>query len=241
MDQWTATYKIHHFQTDQEGRAKISSLVDWMQETAGDHAESLGFSQRDLHARGMLWALYRFSIQIDDVPMGGEELVFRTWVSKLEGPFSEREYKVTDLEGRVKVRATSLWFAINASTRRPQTIGKIGYSESLKRGPKSIQGPEKLFPQKAYTLLGATHANYFHLDINGHVNNVRYIDMILGAIPQMQFQSTITHLDINFLGEVTELHSEIKVLATNDHQYALQVGEAKPVVLAKITWAESGI
>ena len=189
----------------------------------------------------MLWALYRFTLAIDRMPKGGEDLQFSTWVSKMQGPFSEREYLVNDQKGQEVVKGTSLWFAINSETRRPQTIGVVGKSEELKFGPKLLEGPAKLAIPDSLQLLGSTHATYYHLDINNHVNNVRYVDMVLGAIDGGFLRThSIAGLDVNFVGEVLELHSPLNIFHSNlsgeEDAYILKDQQDKTIAVIRIRW-----
>ena len=241
MDEHVSTYKVYTFQTDFKGKAKITAICDWLQEIAGEHAKSLGFSQQDLHDRGMLWALYRFSIQILEVPVEGDELHCKTWVSTLRGPFSEREFSILGRHGTEIAKATSLWFALDASSRKPTPIGNIGRSKDLLKGPKSMEGPARLKIPEGLQQVGETSANYHHMDSNQHVNNVRYMELVLGAVEREKWRKgDISKLDINYLKEIDQLHQPLFInyqSIANDHDFYLLTNEQnEPLVSMQIQW-----
>ncbi len=216
MDIHSEVFKIQTFQVDSYGKAKISAVCNWLQEVASSHAMELGFSQSHLHKKGLMWALYRFRVMLTRTPDEGEELEWTTWVSKMKGPFSEREYKVVDNRGNEIIKATSLWFSLNKATRKPQEIGSIGKRLELKFGPKSIEGPEKIQIPKEMDVIGKTTVNYFHMDTNHHVHNVSYIELILGALQKDTWETKeVMQLDINYLKEINEFHHELTISRAN--------------------------
>ncbi len=203
MDHLKTKFTIYSFQTDFRGNAKIVSLCDYLQEAANSHALELGFSPKDLLEKGMFWALYRFSVRIFTYPIAGDSIVINTWVSSMKGPFSEREFELCDSRGNLIGEASTLWFAVNNITRKPQTIGNIGKSKMLAMGAKKMLGkPSKVKPISGARKIGTVQSNYSLLDENYHINNVRYIELLLSAIPLSKFREfEIMSIDINYLNE----------------------------------------
>ncbi len=240
MDAHSSKYKVYTFQTDFRGKAKITCICDWLQEIAGEHAITLGISQQDLYDRGMLWVLYRFSTEILDVPVEGDELNCKTWVSTLKGPFSEREFSISDKKGNEIVKATSLWFSVDATSRKPIPIGVIGRSSDLLKGPKAMKGPAKLKIPEGLQQIGQTSANYHHMDSNQHVNNVRYMELIFGAIRREKWEKDILRLDINYIKEIDQLHEPLFVsflpIADDLDFYVLTDDQNEPLVSMQVRW-----
>ncbi len=241
MDHLKTNFRIYSFQTDFRGNAKIVSLCDYLQEAAGSHALELGFSPKDLLEKGMFWALYRFSVRIFKYPTTGDSIVINTWVSSMKGPFSEREFELYDSGGNLIGQASTLWFAVNNITRKPQTIGTIGKSNTLAMGTKKMSGkPSKVKPPGEAKEIGTVQPNYSLLDENYHINNVRYIELLISANPLSKFREfEITSIDINYLSEP----SNDKLLTINFHKidnesdfFSLHTESGKVVVSMNIHW-----
>ena len=71
---------------DRWGRLRPASLLEIMQETAGDHAALLGVGRNLLDPRGLFWAIVRQTVEIRRLPGIGETVVAETW----PGPPSRR-------------------------------------------------------------------------------------------------------------------------------------------------------
>ena len=64
---------------DRWGRMRPASLLEVMQETAGDHAALLGVGREQLDPRGLFWAIVRQTIEIHRLPGIGETVLAETW------------------------------------------------------------------------------------------------------------------------------------------------------------------
>ena len=73
---------------DRWGRMRPASLLEVMQETAGDHAALLGVGREQLDPRGLFWAIVRQTIEIHRLPGIGETVLAETW----PGPPSRTAY-----------------------------------------------------------------------------------------------------------------------------------------------------
>ena len=82
---------------------------------------------------------------------------------------------------------------------------------------------------------------YGELDLNGHVNNVRYIEWILNHLPR-DFHGThrLMELEINFLGEA--LYGQTVFVCSTEIEplyfaHAVKVGDME-LVRARTAWAK---
>jgi len=241
MDQLEIEFTIFSFQMDFRGNAKITSICDYLQEAAGAHAFELGFSPQDLLNKGMFWVLYRLSIHMKKYPKGGDKLTIITWVSSMKGPFSDREFEFYNSENELIGEASTLWYAVNSITRKPQSIGDVGKSINLEMGVKKMNGkPEKLAKRNDIMSVDKFYPDYNHLDINNHINNVRYIDIIMSTIPLSKFAgSEVCSLDINYLGEPLNdqrLTINREKIDSRTDYYSLITNENKDIALINLHW-----
>ncbi len=241
MDRLKIDFKVYSFQMDFRGNAKVTSICDYLQEAAGAHAIELGFSPRDLLIKGMYWVLYRLSIHMKKYPKGEDTISIVTWVSSMKGPFSDREFEIYNSDNELIGEASTLWFAVNSKTRKPQTIGDIGKSGNMAMGLKKMKRkPEKLKKISDAKLVNKFYPDYTHLDINYHINNVKYIEIITSVIPLSKFEGAeICSLDINYLGEPSNdiqlIINYCKIDSDSDY-YELTNQANKDIALVKLQW-----
>ena len=102
---------------DRWGRMRPASLLEVMQETAGDHAALLGVGREQLDPRGLFWAIVRQTIEIHRLPGIGETVLAETW----PGPPSRTAYPRYMVgrtpQGEELFRAVALWLLMDVNTR----------------------------------------------------------------------------------------------------------------------------
>ena len=102
---------------DRWGRMRPASLLEVMQETAGDHAALLGVGRDRLDPRGLFWAIVRQTVEIRRLPGIGETVLAETW----PGPPSRTAYPRYMVgrtsQGEELFRAVALWLLMDVNTR----------------------------------------------------------------------------------------------------------------------------
>jgi len=195
-------YDIRSYEPRTDGRIPISSVCNYLQDIASRHADSLGFGLRDLRQSGHFWVLARLHVTMDQMPEFGEQIRVLTWPSENERLVALRDFLIHGENGLIG-RATSSWATINVETHRPDKPDTVLDKRFIPSRDHSI-----VFPSKAVTRLKQGEhaveivARRADTDINGHVNNVKYVEYCMEAVPQ---EWTDTHrcmgLDIQFRTE----------------------------------------
>jgi medium-chain acyl-[acyl-carrier-protein] hydrolase len=205
---WMDEYKIHSFDVDMKGRATLSALCRFMQESAGKHAQNLGVGLSQLREKNLIWVLSRQLIKMTMYPLLGETITIHTWPTAKDRLFSYRDFTIRNDSQDVIGEATTVWFAVDMTSRKPQRADSYFHIDL----PEDITCvfPEKLKKLPNSSIQGSTKSlqvSYSDLDMNSHVNNVRYIDWILDSF-SLDFLTnhTMKELEINYLSEA--LHSD---------------------------------
>lgn len=198
-------YDIHSYEVDASKKLKISSLLQFFQESAGNHAESLGVGWRQLQEQGLFWVLSRITIEIEDFPTWEDTITIVTWPKSSDNVFAYRDFLLfngTELE-RPTIKATSAWALINVETRRPQKIELVAGSIPVSNDENAlVDHPYKVDALPCAWNHSSGEVKYSDIDMNGHVNNVRYFDWISDVYSQEHYaEMKIAKLDINFLAE----------------------------------------
>lgn len=163
-----------------EGWMPLTLLVSRLIETATNHANSLGIGYARLIELDLAWVLSRVSIEIDSLPGINDTYVLNTWIESTNRLFSERCFTITDLDGKVFASARTTWAAICITTRQAANPGVLGEVMFPSNPPVCEVKPAKRTP----VILGNAESDtytfrYCDLDLNRHVNTVRYVALIL--------------------------------------------------------------
>ena len=109
-----------------------------------------------------------------------------------------------DENGNECFRSISLWVLMDAATRAMVLPGKSGVEVAgLLRGCE-LAAPGSMIPKEMAELTRRT-VRYTDLDVNGHMNNCRYLDWIDDLLPS-SFHEThrIQEFSVYYLSEILE-------------------------------------
>lgn len=169
--------KIGDTQVNSLDRLKNSQILAILQEAAGEHSALLGADKDTLKEKELFWALIRYHIEIDRLPRAGETITVETWPMPTTRTAYPRATVAYDAEGKELFRGISLWVLMSAATRAMVLPAKSGVvvDGCVRGGELSVPG--SLLPKE----LGNCESRlvrFSDLDINGHVNNCRYMEWV---------------------------------------------------------------
>ena len=189
---------------DRHGRLKISQLLGYLQDVAGDHSAILGTDQNALMDKNLFWAVIRHRVQITRLPGSGETLRIETWPMPTTRTAYPRSTIAYDEMGNECFRSISLWILMDANTRAMVLPGKSGVEvNGLLRGCE-LRAPSSMLPRE----MGERHirtVRYTDLDINGHMNNCRYLDWVADLLPSAFHEChEVREFTLCYMSEVRE-------------------------------------
>ena len=176
-------YAIHTYETDARGLAKTVTLLNFLQDAAGEHAGRLGLSVLDLFKRNMTWVLSRYHILIHRYPAMGERLEVTTWPSGKGGYFATRDFEVAGAAAGPVLSATSSWMIIGLERKqriKVDDIIDVPYAldkRALEDAFASLPVPPGRDAELRFRVESV------HLDWNRHVNNAIYVQWALEGVP----------------------------------------------------------
>lgn len=162
---------------DAKGDLKLSALLYYAQETAGGHCKLLGLDWDAMNEKGLFWAVLRHRVIIHRLPKLQEQVTFRTWPMPTTRVAYPRCVQALDVQGNVLLEAVSLWVIMDKEKRSMLLPGKSGVEvNGILRGCEP-EAPSSLTPgsHEQCRLWTVTRHD---LDLNGHVNNAKYLDHI---------------------------------------------------------------
>lgn len=213
------------FLADSKGRMRPSNICSSMLNFAYRHADARGFGSTS----SLGWVIARMGVHVERVPLEKERLRVDTWIRNLYHGFTDRCVRMVDEDGNEVVSMIATFAMIDLETRTSIDLSSdIGVAMNgclvpdeqlaLRRIPSINRTPveEVTFKRRPH---------YSDIDVNGHMNSIRYIDHILDAMPIEYIMShDLTDIVVAYMQEgsaTEELSYGIKELEP-DH-YIVQV------------------
>lgn len=108
---------------DANGHVNNIVYVQWMQDVAIAHSDSVGCSAATA-AAGCAWVARSHQIEYLRPAFAGDRVLVQTWlVDATRKSTSPRRYRmVRESDGTVLARGETLWVLVDAQTGRPRTI-----------------------------------------------------------------------------------------------------------------------
>lgn len=188
----TYHYTVEPFSEDYQGNLSWGNLGNLILRCASLHAGEHGFGYRQMIEMHHAWVLSRLVIEMEALPRTGEDFAIVTWVDRVYRQFTDRHFSILRPDGTAYGHATSIWSLIDTATRLPADLTRLpdgGFTRVLipeRPAPIAPMGRMRL---KNPELAEQHTAAYTDLDINGHVNSIRYIELLLNQYSTRQMES----------------------------------------------------
>ena len=202
-NQTTYRYTVATQNVDLTLRATISSLGNYMLNTAGIDAQNKGFGVDALSAQNLTWVLSRLVIEIDSRPEQFSEFDLTTWVNTNSRLISTRNFTLADTEGNVFCRTLSQWCMLDYVRRVPVNLEIIEqcYAPYVSSVPSPCEAPLKLRAIEA-EVVTEHKVVYSDIDFNNHMNTMRYISLMVDMLDIELIKSNRPlRIDIHFMQE----------------------------------------
>ena len=187
MEKGRYSFKVRSYECGPDGRATLPTICNLLQETASLHAASFGFGKGDFAAAGenISWVLTRMVVKMNRYPIWEDELTVETFPRGGRKIVAWRDFEIHDAKGQTLGVASSEWMIIDLATRKIHAIPeKVFAANDPKNTP--VLGLEPFakfrFPEIADSEVRDVRtftAMKSQIDLNGHVNNVHYINWML--------------------------------------------------------------
>lgn len=198
---WHETYDVRTYEVNPNGRASIQTIGNYLQDIAGKHAAALGVSNLDNPE--LAWVLSYMCIQMDCYPRFGETVHLETWPSGIASVYAIRDFLLKNQENKRLGAATSTWIVLDLNRRRPvrmpASVTRIPLPDrpaAIEHAARKLQAPTDIAFSSSFAV------RYSDLDLNGHVNNVRYMEWAVESVPHTETEGRRLHqLELQFKAE----------------------------------------
>ena len=179
---YTLQYCVTPLHADCFGRCKPSSLLRFAQDAAEAHCLQLGADWDTMAKKNYFWAVIRQRMEISRLPATGETITVKTWPLPTTRVAYPRATEGFDTEGNSLFKVISVWVIMDMESRAMVLPGKSGVDVASVNFGTELKAPGGL-PSVTPEQETLRTVSFSDLDINGHMNNTRYLDWICDLLP----------------------------------------------------------
>ena len=170
--------KIPFDMADMNGHIKLPDVILLSLQVSGMQSIELGVSDKDiLEDYNLVWIITEYDIEVVRLPRFAEEITIETEALSYNRLFCYRRFTIYDEAGQDLIHMMATFVLMDRDSRKVHAVepGIVApyqseFDKKLIRGPKYESLEEPI--SKDY------HVRFFDLDMNGHVNNSKYLDWI---------------------------------------------------------------
>ena len=232
------------FHCDFSGRLFMGHMGNHMLNAADFHSTDRGFGMHYLNTINRTWVLSRLAIEMFEMPRQYTRFSVETWVESAMRYFTQRNFRVVgteipspltkDASPKIYGYGRSVWAMIDTETRQPADILAINDGSINdwidKDYPCPIEKGGRVRMGDAAQLLRTIDTFYNDVDINGHINSVKYIEHILDLWPLEWYRHhALRRFEIAYVAEahagdrlsfyaenLSELETNIRIVKNDD-------------------------
>lgn len=231
-------FDIESYQLDFQGRIPIPMIGNYLLHAASAHADKRGFGYSEMTEKKTAWVLSRLAIEVNEYPVLAGEIVVNTWVDEVNRLFTSRCFEL-QRGGQTFGYARSIWAAIDLETRRPTLLDNSGIQAYISDYLCPIAKPGKIIPVENKSEAVPYIVRYSDLDINGHLNSIKYMEHLLNMFDIEMFkEKTVGRFEIAYQSEgMYGMPLELHKLETAPGKFDMAIcHEGKAICRAAVTW-----
>ena len=198
------TYGVAARDTGLFGQCRPSGVLTLLQEAATSAACEIHVSGPEmLEKYNAIWMVVRMWYRLERPICWGDAVTIRTWHRGARGASTYRDFDLY-VEGKLVGEAVSTWVLADADTHRIFRMSRVDEFQGTDGGElcksRTLSGLH-LPAHMEHVESRALH--YSDTDVNGHVNNVRYVDFICDALHMENLgpERYVSSLQVGYLAE----------------------------------------
>lgn len=195
------TYEILSHYVDCRSVATPSHTLRLMQETANHQMRDRGPTYQELFDQGKAFVLVRISYELYAPLRQYHKVKVSTWNGGERGATFFRCYQIEE-DGEVLAKAYSEWAVADRIKGGLCRTSEIDISNYEKDDLLNLDIPKKFHFSKGteFSVLGKKTVRYGDVDMNFHMNNTNYPDMLWERIPGVE-EKQFTSVNLRFRRE----------------------------------------
>lgn len=224
---------------DRYFEVKLSTIFKYLQQVSTNHAELIGLGKKDTSDKGMFWVIARMNVIIHKMPHMLDALKVTTHPGDLMMFIFPRYYQIYSESGELLISAVAYWTLLDSNTHKVimKPFGD-GYTFKGEKLDIDLPSPRKITYDELF-VCEERKVRYSDTDLNGHLNNTKYIDYIIDTHNTSFYDNKrVKEISINFEHEIKD--GDIVTLYSNNLEKEVIVGEVNGVhnFVAEIIYEE---
>lgn len=195
-------FDVRSYEIDSRSIIKPSVIFQYMQESMEAQMKDSDVGYHDLHDKKRLaFILSRMTVEIFKPIKQWDKIRVYTWCEKSKGAIYPRYHEFI-LDNEVVIKASAVWGLINIDSREivladEYDLGGYPIDRKLEMNiPNRVRIPKDI----EFNHVERTEVRYSKIDINGHINNTIYPDMLYDVIPSIE-NYNITSINMRYVSE----------------------------------------
>lgn len=214
---------------DGNSRLSLTACLDIFQDVATLHAENFEFGPKGMNKRNYFWVITKIRLHIERLPEMMDRIKASTWIQEADKVSCERDFSITDEDGRLLAYGRSIWAIISHDTGR-----LVPQSELFPDIVCDVEPPDdrpfvkmrRKFDEDdpSVRVLGSHVVKSVDIDLGGHMNNVKYVRAMLGCLTNRQIEElNIKEIDMQFMSQCYEGET-ITFMGMDSERAAMEIG-----------------
>ena len=201
MSYYSQEFEIMSHDVDSNNIVRPSVITRILQETANHHMRDRKPTYYELFREGKSYVLVRFTCEIKKELYPYDKVTVKTWTCEGKAATFKRCY-VAEVNGEEAVRAYSEWAVVDINTKRLLKVSEVDSSNYEMDEELDMILPSKFrFPKNMeFIPCGSHQVKHCDCDMNLHMNNTNYPDMIWNEIPD-NIKKRATGFSFRFMAE----------------------------------------
>ena len=200
---YTETMTVMNADADFRSLLKPSALLRYVEQVSADHARTFGMTDQFFKDHGVAFLVGKQALKFDRVPQRAEKLTLLTRAEASRRGSVKRITTVTDAEGKQVAMVDCRWIVVSLAESR--ILREPGWTVDGFWN-ETVEGELPLQLHKCREGLasaGEWTVRYSQCDLNGHLNNAFYLDLVCDALPlDVVRKGPVTFASINYHREV---------------------------------------
>lgn len=238
---YSTSYTILPGACDHTAKLGYADAFTVCQDLATLHAQALGIGAFDMAKRGLFWLTVKTRLRFIARPRMMQTVELCTWPVAPESLRGLREYRITQ-DGAPLIEGATEWAVLETETGRLHRMDDVFPPElALAPAPSDPRPFLRIRPDfSGGELLGEHRVCATDIDLGNHMNNVAYLQALLGLFSTKQLDAMpIREIELAFRASCHE--GDVLRYYTRKAEDGLEFGafanSEKPSLLGKLTFA----
>ena len=195
-------YNVKFHDTDVNEVIGVSQLLKLMQETSMRHMRARKPSYEELFNDKKAFVLSSIRLEIYNQIYAYEDIVAKTWACPSRGFSFLRSYSI-EKNGEIMAEANTAWALVSTEAKRLYKVTDVDLSNYDTEEALTLENPLRIrIPTEAkLSLAGEYTVRYTDTDLNGHMNNTNYPDMLINCMANPD-KMRVKSIAISFVSEI---------------------------------------